>query len=79
MYAIGEAFALTNQYSADLGIYWAWAFLFAIIADLVAVDGIFMIFVTTIAMKVGVTPDACGKDRAFWLKMIPPAIKDSIE
>ena len=58
---------------------WGWAFMFAIVSDFVLIDAIFMGIVTIITVKVGGTPDACGRKRAFWLKLIPPAIKDSIE
>jgi hypothetical protein len=58
---------------------WAWAFLFSIIADFIVVDGIFMGVVTIITINVGSAPDACGYKRDFCLKLIPPAVKDSIE
>ena len=53
--------------------------MFAIVADFIVVDGLFMAVVTIITVKVGSAPDACGLKRDMWLKLVPPAIKDSIE
>jgi hypothetical protein len=58
---------------------WGWAFLFAIIADFIVIDALFMSVVTIITIKVGATPDACRRKREMWLKLVPPAIKESIE
>ena len=79
VFCLAEAFNLSSTYAAGLVGYWSWSFLFSIIADFVIVDGFFMTVVTLIVVNVGATPDACGRNRAMWLKLIPPAIKDSIE
>ena len=49
------------------------------VSDFVIIEGFYMAVVTLITVNVGVAPDACGANRAFWLKLIPPAIKDSVE
>jgi hypothetical protein len=82
VYCFAEAFVITGNL-ADISYlmqtYWAWAFLFSILSDFILIDGIFMALVTAIVLKLGSTPDACGRNRDFWLKLIPPAIKDSLE
>ena len=74
-----EAFNLSNTLTTGVVQDWGWAFLFAIIADFIVIDALFMSVVTIITMKVGAAPDACGRKREMWLKLVPPAIKDSIE
>jgi len=79
IFSAAEAFSLSGTYSTGLVQDWAWAFLFSIIADFIFVDAVFMTVVTIITIKVGSAPDACGLKRDFWLRLVPPAIKDSIE
>jgi hypothetical protein len=79
IFSSAQAFSLSGSYSTGLVQDWGWAFLFSIIADFIVVDGLFMAVVTIITVKVGASPDACGRKRDLWLKMVPPAIKDSIE
>jgi hypothetical protein len=79
VFGAAEGFSLSGKYTITMVDNWGWAFLFAIIADFILIDALFMSVVTIITVKVGATPDACGMKRAFWLSLIPPAIKDSIE
>jgi hypothetical protein len=57
-------------------ISWGWAFLYAIISDIMIVEGLVIIFSTSITLIVGSAPDACGKFRNCCLDIIPQAIKD---
>ena len=79
IFSAAEAFSLSGAYTTGLVQDWGWAFLFSIIADFIFVDAVFMTVVTIITIKVGAAPDACGLKRDFWLRLFPPAIKDSIE
>jgi len=38
-----------------------------------------MAVITIIAVKVGAAPDACGNSRNVWLKLVPEAVKESVE
>lgn len=70
---------MSGSYTTTVVQYWSWSFLFAIISDFIIIDGFFMSVITVIAIKVGAAPDSCGRRRSFWLNLIPPAIKDSVE
>ena len=79
VFGAAEGFSLSQKYTITMVENWGWAFLFSIIMDFILIDALFMTVVTIITVRVGATPDACGMKRAFWLSLIPPAIKDSIE
>ncbi len=79
VFGAAEGFSLSQKYTITMVNNWGWAFLFSIIMDFILIDALFMTVVTIITVRVGATPDACGMKRAFWLSLIPPAIKDSIE
>ena len=79
VFGAAEGFSLSQKYTITMVDHWGWAFLFSIIMDFILIDALFMTVVTIITVRVGSTPDACGINRAFWLSLIPPAIKDSIE
>lgn len=79
VFGFAEVFALSNAMNTTLVSYWSWAFLFSIVADFVIVDGLFIAITTLITVNVGVAPDTCGRNRACWLRLIPPAIKDAVD
>lgn len=79
VFCFAMAFDMSGTYTTIVVGYWSWSYLFAIISDFIIMDGFFMSVVTVIAIKVGVAPDTCGRKRSFWLGLIPPAIKDSVE
>jgi hypothetical protein len=72
-----QVFAFSGRFTPTLGKSWGWATLFAVISDLMVVDGAFIAVATMLTMTVGAAPDACGKCRNCWLGMVPEAIKDA--
>ena len=54
-----------------------WSFLFAVVSELMIVDGVFIAMVTMLTMTVGAAPDACGKCRNCWLNMVPETVKEA--
>jgi hypothetical protein len=56
-----------------------WCFIFALIGDLVAVDGAFIALTTFLTMTVGSAPDACGRCRNMWLNTVPEAVREASE
>jgi hypothetical protein len=72
-----QIFAFAGRFVPTLSSYWMWSFLFAVISDLMVVDGVFITVATLLTMTVGAAPDACGKCRNLWLSMVPEAIKDA--
>lgn len=58
---------------------WMWCFIFAVVGDLVAVDGAFIALVTFVTMTIGSAPDACGRCRNLWLNTVPEAVREASE
>ena len=70
-------FTFSAHFQSTLVTAWGWSTLFAIMSDLVIVDGAFIAMATMVTMSVGSAPDACGRCRNLWLNAVPEAIKDA--
>ena len=79
MLSFYEIIAFSKVFTPTLVLAWGWSTLFAVMSDLVVVDGVFIIIATMMTLTVGAAPDACGKCRNCWLKTVPEAIKDAAE
>lgn len=75
--SIAQIFAFAGRFTPAISSYWMWSFLFAVVSDLMIVDGVFIAMVTLLAMTVGAAPDACGKCRNCWLSMVPETVKEA--
>ena len=74
---IAQIFAFAGRFTPAISSYWMWSFIFAVVSDLMIVDGVFIAMVTMLTMTVGAAPDACGKCRNCCLNMVPETIKDA--
>ncbi len=74
-----QIFNLSSNFAAPTVNYWAWSFMFSILADFAVVDGAFIALATMHTMGVGAAPDACGRCRNTLLLLVPQAIKDASE
>ena len=74
-----QVFAFASRFAPALVMAWAWSTLFALLADLVVADGLFIIAATLVTMTVGAAPDACGKFRNCILSMVPEAIRNAAQ
>ena len=74
--SFAEIFSFAKLFVKVLSSAWSMSTLFAVISDLVVVDGIFIMVVTLITMTVGAAPDACGRIRNLILQIVPEAVKD---
>jgi hypothetical protein len=72
-----QVFAFAARFAPALVMAWAWTTIFALLADLVVADGLFIIAATLVTMTVGAAPDACGKFRNCILVMVPEAIRNA--
>ena len=74
-----QVFSYSKTYQPDVVGEWMWCFLFAVISDLIVVDGAFIAAATLSTMTVGSAPDACGRCRNCWLNTVPQAIREASE
>ena len=71
-----EIFGFAGIFVKVLSSAWTMSTLFAVLSDMVVVDGIFIAIVTMVTMTVGAAPDACGRIRNIILQTVPEAVKD---
>jgi len=74
-----QVFTFASNYGSATVLSWGWITLFAVLSDLMVVDGVFIMLVTLLTLTVGSAPDACGKCRNCFLNCVPQAIKDAAE
>ena len=74
-----QVFTYSARFAPNLALAWGWSTLFAVMSDLVVVDGVFITLATLLTMTVGAAPDSCGKCRNCFLNMVPEAIRNAAE
>jgi hypothetical protein len=68
----------TGLYSDVVLSFWSQAFMWALIIDLVLIQGVLIAVNMVIVKKLGKSPTACGKNRNFWYFLAADGIKKTV-